>query len=222
MSAESGIPTFRGSDGLWEGHRVEDVATPEAFERNPELVHAFYNERRRNIAQAQPNAGHLALVAAEADWDLQVITQNVDNLHERAGSKKVLHLHGRIDQARSIESPEVIVEVEGDLHIDSRLADGRRLRPHIVWFGEMVPAIGEAQGIVQEADALLVVGSSLQVYPAAGLLYDLPMGRPLVLVDPRKVGLNRVGLHHIQKGGSDGIPEGLAYLKAYFEQVDKQ
>jgi len=162
------------------------------------------------------------LVAAEADWDLQVITQNVDNLHERAGSKKVLHLHGRIDQARSIESPEVIVDVEGDLNIDSRLADGRRLRPHIVWFGEMVPAIGEAQGIVQEADALLVVGSSLQVYPAAGLLYDLPMGRPLVLVDPGKVGLNRVGLHHIQKGGSDGIPEGLAYLNAYFEQLDKQ
>lgn len=215
ISAESGIPTFRGNDGLWEGHRVEDVATPEAFERNPDLVHQFYNERRRAIALAQPNAGHLALVEAELDWDVQVVTQNVDNLHERAGSKRILHLHGRIDQARSIEPPTVIVEVEGDLSAESCLADGRRLRPHIVWFGELVPAISEAQKMVQQADALLVVGSSLQVYPAAGLLYELQAGRPLVLVDPGKAGIARSGLHHIQKGGGLGIPEALEYLKKY-------
>jgi len=217
MSAESGIPTFRGSDGLWEGHRVEDVATPEAFERNPELVYEFYNERRRNIFQAEPNAGHLALVAAERDWDIEVITQNVDNLHERAGSKRVLHLHGRIDQARSMEGPELIVDIEGDLNMGSLLPDGRRLRPHIVWFGELVPAITEAQKIVRGAEAMLVVGSSLQVYPAAGLVYELPMGRPLVLVDPGKVGNVRVGFHHVQKGGSEGIPEGLEYLRGILE-----
>ena len=216
MSAESGIPTFRGSDGLWEGHRVEDVATPEAFERQPDLVHQFYNERRRGIAQAQPNAGHLALVPAESDWDLQIITQNVDNLHERAGSSKVLHLHGRIDQARTMEARPSIIDIQGDLNSSSCLPDGRKLRPNIVWFGELVPAISEAQNLVQMADAMLVVGSSLQVYPAAGLLFELPNDRPLVLVDPGKAGLHRPGLHHLQMGASEGIPQALAHLKSLF------
>lgn len=193
ISAESGLQTFRGSDGLWEGYRVEDVATPEAWLRNPETVQRFYNIRRAACRRALPNAGHLALVELEKYAEVLIITQNIDDLHERAGSKNILHLHGEIMKAQSSRNPRLIYPIEGDeISLDDKCELGSPLRPHVVWFGEAVPNMPVASRIVADADILLVVGTSLQVYPAANLLHEVHRKCKVVLIDPNAsaIGLN--------------------------------
>ncbi len=186
ISAESGLKTFRDSDGLWEGYNVEDVATPDAWKRDPELVQRFYNERRKAVQEAQPNAAHLALVELEQFFDVRIITQNIDNLHERAGSRSVLHLHGLITQARSSRDPNLVYEIDGwELKMGEYCELGSQLRPHIVWFGEAVPMIQEASVIAQGADIMLVIGTSLAVYPAANLVHYCSTQIPIFVIDPK-------------------------------------
>ena len=189
ISADSGIATFRGAGGLWEGHNVEDVATPEAFARNPQLVIDFYNARRRQLPHVQPNAAHLALAELESAWNVHVITQNVDDLHERAGSTQVLHLHGELTKLRSTANAHYVVDWHQDQTLDDCDPQGHRLRPHIVWFGEAVPLIGQAATLVQQADVVLVIGTSLQVYPAAGLVDYAPAHARIWLIDPHPAAL---------------------------------
>lgn len=185
ISAESGIKTFRDSDGLWEGHNVQEVATPEGFHQNPALVLDFYNQRRRQLREVSPNAGHLLLAELQNDFEVHIITQNVDNLHERAGSKNVLHLHGELIKVRSTRDPGHIMNWEHDLVLGDLDSNGHQLRPHIVWFGEAVPALDEAVFLTEQSDIFVVVGTSLQVYPAAGLIsYTLPH-IPVYYVDPK-------------------------------------
>ena len=185
ISAESGLKTFRDAGGLWEGYRVEDVATPEAWHRNRELVLQFYNERRTALAAAQPNPGHRALVELESGYDVVVITQNVDDLHERAGSRHIIHLHGELTKVRSSRDPDHIIDIGyRELHLGELCPDGSQLRPHIVWFGEAVPLIEEAAAWVEQADVVLVIGTSLKVYPAAGLLHYAPAHARIWLIDP--------------------------------------
>lgn len=192
ISAESGISTFRDSDGLWEHYRVEDVATHEAYERNPELVLNFYNERRRQLFQAQPNEAHRQLVRLEEKYDVRIVTQNIDDLHERAGSMNVLHLHGELTKGRSDRNPDLIVEVgDKDIVLGDKAPDGTQLRPHIVWFGEAVPNIEPAAALCEEADIFIVVGTSMAVYPAAGLLHYVRRGVPCYVVDPKEVPVSR-------------------------------
>ena len=215
MSAESGIATFRGADGLWEGQRVEEVASPEGFAANPELVFDFYNQRRRQIVAAQPNEGHLALARLEEVMEVHIVTQNVDDLHERAGSTNVLHLHGEIRKARSVARPDVVVTLEGaELNVGDLGPDGAQLRPHIVWFGEAVPMIDAAMDVVTSADVVVVVGTSLQVYPAAGLVGHAPQHAPIHVVDPNTPleGGGRVELHRC------GAVEGLTLLETRWRQ----
>lgn len=215
MSAESGIATFRGVDGLWEGHRVEEVASPEGFAADPELVLEFYNQRRRQIVAAHPNEGHVALARLEDLFDVHVVTQNVDDLHERAGSTQVLHLHGEIRKARSTRDPRVVVDLPGtELSLGDLGPDGAQLRPHIVWFGESVPMIDPAMDLVQTADVVVVVGTSLQVYPAAGLVGYAPPSAPIHVVDPNTPleGGGRIELHRC------GAVEGLTRLEARWRQ----
>lgn len=220
MSAESGLRTFRDSGGLWEGHRVEEVATPQAWRVNPEVVQRFYNERRRALAKAAPNAGHLALAEAEVRFDVRIVTQNVDDLHERAGSNSVLHLHGELTKARSDRDEGYILDIRyRDLSLDERCPRGGRLRPHIVWFGEAVPAMDEAISIVSGADVVLVVGTSLQVYPAASLVTYAPAESRVVVIDLVKPQLLDDGpyadggrLQFIQATASTGVPEFLKTL----------
>ena len=198
MSAESGIATFRGADGLWEGHRVEEVASPEGFAANPELVLEFYNQRRRQVVSTTPN-------------DVHIVTQNVDDLHERAGSTEVLHLHGEIRMARSTRDPRLVVDLPGtELALGDLGPDGAQLRPHIVWFGESVPMIDPAMDLVTSADLVVVVGTSLQVYPAAGLVGYAPQHVPIHVVDPNTPleGGGRVEVH------ACGAVEGLTRLEA--------
>ena len=192
ISAESGLKTFRDSDGLWETYRIEDVATPEAFRANPELVLTFYNMRRKQVLEAKPNAAHEALAQLEKrttksgeDVNVHVVTQNIDDLHERAGSTKVLHLHGEILKSRSSLNQHLIYDCRGDIKLGDKCEKGSQLRPHIVWFGEAVPMLDEADKLVQRADALVVVGTSLNVYPAAGLVFRAPRGTPVFVIDPR-------------------------------------
>ncbi len=188
MSAESGIRTFRDSDGLWEEYEISDVATPEAWNKNMLLVLRFYNDRRRQLATAEPNNGHLGVAALEKYFDVQVITQNIDNLHERAGSKNVLHLHGELTKARSTKDPSLIYDIGyKDIREGDKCAKGSQLRPHIVWFGEAVPQMDEAARIAETADIFVVIGSSLVVYPAAGLISYAPRIAPLYLIDPNDV-----------------------------------
>lgn len=218
MSAESGIRTFRAADGLWEEHRVEDVATPEAFARDPKLVLRFYNERRRQVVQAQPNAGHLALAAAEKEFAVMVITQNIDDLHERAGSQRVLHLHGELLKARSSVDEDLLLETEGrDIRMGDLCPLGSQLRPHVVWFGEAVPAMGVAAPLVERADALLIIGTSLAVYPAASLAQFAPAGAPVLLVDPNADALAADGVHRFALGAGEGVPQALQFLREHFE-----
>jgi NAD-dependent deacetylase len=209
MSAESGISTFRDSGGLWEQYKIEEVATPEAYMANPQLVHHFYNLRRNQLLDAQPNEGHKALVKLEQQFDIRIITQNVDNLHERAGSKSVLHLHGELMKMRSTGPGEEIYEVE-PTKIEFSPSDlcpkGYPLRPHIVWFGEMVPEYDNAVRIVKQADILLIIGTSMQVYPAAGLLHHAAAHVPVYLIDPNHVSVSHHKVQHIRKGASEGIP----------------
>ncbi|MCX4292035.1 MAG: NAD-dependent deacylase [Odoribacter sp.] len=209
MSAESGIKTFRDSDGLWENYRIEDVCTPEALERNPELVNQFYNERRKQLYEAYPNAGHTGLAELEPYFDVQIITQNVDDLHKRAGSKHVLHLHGELKKVRSSKNPSAIYDLEGwELKSGTRCEDGSLLRPHIVFFGEAVPNIEPATELVRQADILVIIGTSLAVYPAAGLLSYASEGIPVFVIDPhipQQARNNR--FHLIEKGASEGVAE---------------
>lgn len=215
ISAESGIPTFRGTDGLWEGHRVEEVATPDAFEQDPELVLKFYNNRRRKCRQVMPNAGHLALKKLEEKYAVTVITQNVDNLHERAGSTHVMHLHGELMKARSSTDQSLVYDCDNDILLGDKCANGSQLRPHIVWFGEMVPMIEHAANETMQADILLIVGTSMVVYPAAGLVDYAPEGTPIYLVDPNPPEMRkRNGLIVIAESASKGLPALVAKLLA--------
>lgn len=209
MSAESGIKTFRDSDGLWENYRIEDVCTPEALERNPELVNHFYNERRKQLYEAGPNAGHRGLAELESYFDTRIITQNIDDLHERAGSKQVLHLHGELKKVRSSKNPGLVYDLEGwELKPGSRCEDGSLLRPHVVFFGEAVPNIEPATEWVRQADIFVVIGTSLAVYPAAGLLQYAPEGIPMFVIDPKIPHQARQwGFHPIEKGASEGVAE---------------
>ena len=211
MSAESGIATFRGVDGLWEGHRVEEVASPEGFAEHPERVLEFYNQRRRQIIQSEPNEGHKALARLESLFDVHIVTQNIDDLHERGGSTRVLHLHGEIRKARSTWDERLVVNLEGsELCLGDCGPDGAQLRPHIVWFGEAVPLIEPAMDIVASADIVVVVGTSLQVYPAAGLVGYAPSHVPIHVIDPNTPmeGGGRVEIH------ACGAVEGLTRLEA--------
>src|SRR6187402_449939 len=174
ISAESGLKTFRDSDGLWNGYDVYEVATPHGWKKNPELVLDFYNARRKDVAAATPNAAHIGLAELEKDFDVTIITQNIDDLHERAGSSRILHLHGQIFQMRSISDAGTIFEIRGDISLGDQAPGGGQLRPHIVWFGEEVPMISEAIAVLDDCDYFVVVGTSLQVYPAASLLQYVP------------------------------------------------
>ena len=211
MSAESGISTFRDSGGLWERYRVEDVASIEGWMRNPELVQNFYNTRRKELIKAQPNAGHTQLAAHEKEFDVHIITQNVDNLHERAGSTSVLHLHGELMKVRSVYNDKHIYELSPEhceISMDDRDKYGDPLRPHIVWFGEAVPMIGPAIEITESADIFVVIGTSLNVYPAAGLLQYVKHGVPIYLIDPKPVNApQNMAIHFIRKGASEGVAE---------------
>ena len=184
ISAESGVKTFRDSNGLWENHRIEDVASPEGFERNPEMVLEFYNARRRQLSTVKPNSAHLILAELETYFNVEIITQNVDDLHERAGSSKVLHLHGELKKARPVNSETNIIPWEKDLHLGDQNQEGIQLRPHIVWFGEAVLEIDNAIKITESADLFLVIGTSMQVYPAAGLIHYIPEKCELFVIDP--------------------------------------
>ncbi|MES2780899.1 MAG: NAD-dependent deacylase [Bacteroidota bacterium] len=184
ISAESGLQTFRDGDGLWEGHNIHDVATPEAWHRNPSLVQDFYNMRRKAVLEAQPNNAHLLLAKLEQYFDVQIITQNIDNLHERAGSTNVLHLHGIITKSQSTRNPELIYDMEGwELKIGDTCELGAQLRPFIVWFGEAVPEIENAASIVSQADLFMIIGTSLVVYPAAGLVHYTSPEIPIYILD---------------------------------------
>lgn len=207
MSAESGIRTFRDSDGLWEEYNVMDVCTPEAWQRDPELVNRFYNERRKQLYEAKPNAGHQGLVTLERDYDVQIITQNIDDLHERAGSTKVLHLHGELKKVRSFRDPNLIYDLDGwELKLGTKAQDGSILRPHIVWFGEAVPNIELAIEMVQQADILVIIGTSLAVYPAASLLHYAPANCRILLIDPKiPAGVKNNEIEFIEKGASEGV-----------------
>lgn len=185
MSAESGIKTFRDHDGLWENHDVMEVASIDGWHKNPELVLQFYNQRRAQLQEVQPNEGHKALAALEEHFDITIVTQNVDNLHERAGSTSVLHLHGELDKVRSVEYEDVIYHWDGDLKLGDLCENGTQLRPHIVWFGEMVPMLERAILEVAVADILLVVGTSMQVYPAASLVGYFDHSGKIYYVDPK-------------------------------------
>lgn len=208
MSAESGIATFRDSDGLWENHPVEQVATPEGFAADPELVLRFYNMRRRELLKVKPNEGHYGLVELEKHFDVHIITQNVDNLHEQAGSSDVLHLHGELMKARSTRNESLIYELTAD-NIDINIGDkcelGYQLRPYIVWFGEAVPMISDAAELAEQADVFVIIGTSMNVYPAAGLLGDIGRNVPAYLIDPKDVHTGQYDVVHIKKGASEGV-----------------
>ena len=187
ISAESGIKTFRDSDGLWEGHNVMDVATPEGWHKNPALVLDFYNQRRRQLKEAKPNLGHEILAELEKDFEVHIITQNVDDLHERAGSTNVLHLHGELLKVRSVRNLNHILDWQDDLNFGDLDDENNQLRPHIVWFGEEVPALDQAIQITETADYFAVIGTSLQVYPAAGLIDFTSRETPLFYIDPKPI-----------------------------------
>jgi NAD-dependent deacetylase len=208
ISAESGLKTFRDSDGLWEGYNIEDVATPEAWRRNPALVQEFYNERRKNVLDAKPNAAHYALAKLEEKFDVTIITQNIDDLHERGGSTKVVHLHGIITRSQSSKNPTLTYPIDGwEIKMDDVCELGSPLRAHVVWFGEDVPMIAKAAQICEQAELFILVGSSLAVYPAAGLVNYVPRGVIKYIVDPKIPQLS----HHdhfikIEEKAATGVP----------------
>lgn len=212
MSAESGISTFRDSGGLWEQYPVEAVASIDGYHRDPELVLRFYNERRRQLLECSPNEGHRLVASLEGKYDVTVVTQNVDNLHEKAGSSRVIHLHGELMKATSSRNPNdsrcicELTEDRLDINIGDKAADGSQLRPFIVWFGENVPMIERAVEEVQTADILVIIGTSLNVYPAAGLVSFANAGTEIYLIDPKPVRVpNGIDIKVIQKGASEGM-----------------
>lgn len=206
ISAESGLKTFRDHDGLWENYRMEEVASIEAWHCHPEAVLRFYNERRKNVKEAQPNAAHLGLAELEKDFDVHIVTQNIDDLHERAGSTNVLHLHGEILKMRSAQDDNLILDAFDEIRIGDHAADGAQLRPHIVWFGESVPMIEDAIFLMEQADLFVLIGTSLVVYPAAGLISYLPTGIPKYIIDP-KLPIRKSDFHYIEKTATEGIEE---------------
>lgn len=206
VSAESGIKTFRDSDGLWENHRIEDVATPAAWHKNPALVLDFYNQRRRQLLSVQPNAAHIALVELEKKFDVVIITQNVDDLHERAGSKYVLHLHGELLKARSTFNESLVYEWKKDILIGDRCELGSQLRPHIVWFGEAVPNMEIAIHEISNADDVIIIGTSMQVYPAAGLINFAPRSSKKFYIDPMADKYFVSGVEPFPEKASVGVP----------------
>jgi NAD-dependent deacetylase len=207
ISAESGLKTFRDSDGLWNGYNIEDVATPRAWKKNKQLVLDFYNMRRRDVLNAQPNAAHIGLADLQKDFDVHVITQNIDDLHERAGNTSVLHLHGEIFKMRSELNEELIYEIRNDILLGDVAKDGAQLRPHIVWFEEPVPMIEDAAVIASQADIFVVVGTSLVVYPAAGLINYAPYGIPKFIVDKNIPYSSLYNVTAIEKPATEGIVE---------------
>ena len=223
VSAESGVSTFRDSNGLWENHRVEDVASIEGWYRDPALVLEFYNERRVQLATVRPNAAHLAIASLEEEWNVTVVTQNVDNLHERAGSTKIIHLHGELTKVRPENcyddedgfSEDTVFDIGYDtINIGDMAPNGAQLRPHIVWFGEAVPKIEQAIDAVEAADVLLIVGTSLQVYPAAGLYAYAKAGTPIYIIDPAEVRVRDSRLTHIKDVATSGMESFKNILKS--------
>lgn len=208
ISADSGLKTFRDSDGLWEGYNVYDVATPEAWRRNPELVQSFYNERRKAVLEAEPNAAHYALVELEKRYEVTIITQNIDDLHERAGSANIIHLHGLITKSQSDLNPDLTYDImDSEIRMGEYCELGSQLRPHVVWFGEAVPMIESAAQLCRYADIFIVIGTSLQVYPAAGLLDMVPPMAAKYLVDPN-VSVNSVrNFDTVKDKAISGVPE---------------
>ena len=222
VSAESGISTFRDSDGLWEQHKVEDVASIEGWYRNPALVLDFYNARRAQLPTVRPNAAHLAIASLEDEYDVTVVTQNVDNLHERAGSTRIVHLHGELTKVRPENrcnemdgfSEETVFDIGAEaVHIGDLAPNGAQLRPHIVWFGEAVPKIETAIDAVEAADILLIVGTSLQVYPAAGLYAYAKASTPIYIIDPKDVPVRDGRITHIKDVATKGMEEFKKLLK---------
>ncbi|WP_148863579.1 SIR2 family NAD-dependent protein deacylase [Marinobacter fonticola] len=212
MSAESGLATFRDNGGLWEKHDVYDVATPEAFQRNPELVLRFYNERRRQLKGAQPNPAHKVLAELEKDYRVTIVTQNVDDLHERAGSTNVVHLHGKLTEARSSKREDLVYDIGyNEIRLGDTCDQGSQMRPNVVWFGEAVPMIETAADVVGTADHLLIVGTSLQVYPAAGLVDFVDFDVPITVIDPGESNVSRARV--IRKPASEGVLEWMASLR---------
>lgn len=209
MSADSGLSTFRDAGGLWEGYDVNEVASVRGWEKDPEAVLEFYNQRRRQIGEVEPNAGHKAVARLEQQYDVTVVTQNVDDLHERAGSCDVLHLHGELTKARSVHDKEKVIDIGyRPLHWGDTDDQGHQLRPHIVWFGELVPMMEKAAGVVQQAEILIVIGTSLVVYPAAGLVDFAPSGIPRYLIDPSTPDLMSLdNWTYIPKRAAEGTPE---------------
>jgi NAD-dependent deacetylase len=215
ISAESGLKTFRDSDGLWEGYNIEDVATPRAWKKDRGLVLEFYNYRRKNVLDAQPNAAHYGLAALEKQFDVHIITQNIDDLHERAGSSNVLHLHGEIFKMRSESNESLIYDIKDDISLGDLAADGAQLRPHIVWFEEPVPMIEKAIPVVGNADIFVVVGTSLVVYPAAGLVNYARPETPKFIIDKRVPYTSSVRyLTAIEKPATEGVKDLAQYLSA--------
>ncbi len=214
ISAESGLATFRGAGGLWEGVPVSQVATPEGWRNDVGRVLRFYNERRIAVRKAEPNAAHRALKELEEIFSVTIITQNIDDLHERAGSSKVIHLHGEILKARSSRDETKITECLGNIELGDRAADGSQLRPHVVWFGEAVPMMERAIEAAKSADFFIVVGTSLEVYPAASLIDYVPYESPKFLIDPMPSGLADESFHVVQSSASEGIPRVVSQLKA--------
>ncbi|GAB3904757.1 SIR2 family NAD-dependent protein deacylase [Mucilaginibacter boryungensis] len=214
ISAESGLKTFRDSDGLWEGYDIEEVATPQAWARNPALVQEFYNMRRKAVLEAKPNAAHLALVELEKQYEVTIITQNIDDLHERAGSTNVLHLHGIITRSQSSLNPELTYPIDGwELKMGDLCELGSQLRAHVVWFGEDVPMISKAAQLCQKADLFILIGSSLAVYPAAGLVNFVRPEVPKYIVDPVIPDMQSGRMFNkIEKKASIGVPELVANL----------
>lgn len=220
ISAESGLKTFRDSDGLWEGYDIKEVATATAWRRNPALVQEFYNMRRRNVMEAKPNAAHLALAGLEQDFDVQIITQNIDDLHERAGSSNVLHLHGEILKMRSEKNEMLVYPVFNDIRMGDKAEDGAQLRPHIVWFEEPVPLMEEAARRVRHADIFLIIGTSLVVYPAAGLVHYVSPAIPKFVIDKKVPLLSGIPkLTAIEKPATEGMQEVLPMLQALRETL---
>lgn len=214
ISAESGLKTFRDSDGLWEGYDINEVATATAWRKNPALVQEFYNMRRRNVKEATPNGAHFALAALEKDFDVHIITQNIDDLHERAGSSKVLHLHGEIFKMRSEKNEELVYPIKDDIQMGDQAEDGAQLRPHIVWFEEPVPMMVDAITIAKRSDIFLIVGTSLVVYPAAGLVDYVPWQIPKYIVDKKiPYASSLFNVTAIEKPASEGMKELMELLK---------
>lgn len=207
MSAESGVKTFRDHDGLWEGHDVMKVASPEGFRENPALVLDFYNQRRRQLKEVHPNQAHKALASLETDYKITIVTQNVDDLHERAGSTNVVHLHGELRKVRSTGNPNDIKVWTDDINLGDTCKNGHQLRPHIVWFGEDVPMIEKAIEICLSADILLIIGTSMQVYPAAGLMHYVSDDTPIYYIDPKPAVVRNQNINVIAKTATEGVKE---------------